>query len=77
MILFVLIFVFVCRRAVSILEGKTFAAEHNLLFVEASAKTAEGVQDAFLLTATNVWEKMAQGRVSYSRVDVSHRLSHT
>ncbi|KAM0826015.1 hypothetical protein ACQ4PT_069160 [Festuca glaucescens] len=34
-------------RAVSYEEGQNFAKKHNLLFVEASAKTAQNVEEAF------------------------------
>jgi Ras-related protein Rab-2A len=34
-----------CRRAVSYEEGAQFAEEHGLLFMEASAKTAQNVDE--------------------------------
>ena len=37
------------RRAVEKEEAETFAAEQGLVFMEVSAKTGEGVQEAFLL----------------------------
>lgn len=33
------------RRAVSIEEGEQFAKEHGLIFMEASAKTAQNVEE--------------------------------
>ncbi len=38
-----------CRRVISQEEGAAFAERHGLLFAETSAKTGEGVEDAFLL----------------------------
>ncbi len=39
------------RRKVSAEEGARFAAENNMIFIETSAKTAEGVEQAFIRTA--------------------------
>jgi hypothetical protein len=45
-------------------EGEEFAREHGLIFIEASAKTAEGVDAAFLQTAELVYEKMTTGKIA-------------
>ena len=39
------------RRAVSTEEGQQFANEHQLIFLETSAKTAANVEEAFINTA--------------------------
>lgn len=52
------------RRAVLKSEGEEFAREHGLIFIEASAKTAEGVDAAFLQTAELVYEKMTTGKIA-------------
>ena len=39
------------RRAVSAEEGQQFANEHQLIFLETSAKTAANVEEAFINTA--------------------------
>lgn len=52
----------IVRRAVLKSEGEEFARDHNLIFIEASAKTAEGVDAAFLQTAELVYEKMTVGK---------------
>ena len=36
------------RRQVSLEEGERFAKEHNLVFMETSAKTAYNVEESFL-----------------------------
>lgn len=38
-----------CRRVILQEDGAAFADRHGLLFAETSAKTGEGVEDAFLL----------------------------
>lgn len=49
------------RRAVSTEEGAAFAAEHGLVFMEASAKTAHNVEDAFIGTARAIHAKIESG----------------
>ena len=54
------------RRAVSVEEGEAFAKEHGLLFMEASAKTASNVEEAFILTATTIYGKIKAGVLDVS-----------
>eukprot|EP01108_Squamamoeba_japonica_P003494 TRINITY_DN2834_c0_g2_i3.p1 TRINITY_DN2834_c0_g2~~TRINITY_DN2834_c0_g2_i3.p1 ORF type:complete len:177 (-),score=55.27 TRINITY_DN2834_c0_g2_i3:72-602(-) len=49
------------RRAVSFEEGEKFAKEHGLMFLETSAKTAANVEEAFVQTARQIHEKIANG----------------
>lgn len=49
------------RRAVTTEEGAAFAAEHGLVFMETSAKTAHNVEDAFINTASNIYKKIEEG----------------
>jgi len=49
------------RRAVSAEEGQQFANEHQLIFLETSAKTAANVEEAFINTAKKIYEKIQQG----------------
>eukprot|EP01035_Chromulina_nebulosa_P025824 gene25823-33731_t len=51
----------VSKRVVQRAEAQAFADDNGLLYVEASAKSAEGVDDAFIRTAESVWEKQKQG----------------
>lgn len=63
------------RRAVLKSEGEEFAKEHGLIFIEASAKTADGVDPAFLQTAELVYEKMTSGKyLGNGDVSIAHRL---
>jgi hypothetical protein len=45
-------------------EAEAFAEENGLMYIEASAKSAAGVDDAFIMTATSVWEKLHNGKLS-------------
>ncbi|KAM3335899.1 hypothetical protein ACQJBY_030064 [Aegilops geniculata] len=45
-------------RAVSYEEGKRFAEDHGLLFMEASAKTAQNVVEGFIQTAGAIYQKI-------------------
>ncbi|KAE9452792.1 hypothetical protein C3L33_15304, partial [Rhododendron williamsianum] len=67
------------RRAVSTEEGEQFAKEHGLIFMEASAKTAQNVEEvmtdeaieyAFIKTAATIYKKIQDGVV-----DVSNEVS--
>eukprot|EP00268_Persea_americana_P004575 TRINITY_DN11467_c0_g1_i4.p1 TRINITY_DN11467_c0_g1~~TRINITY_DN11467_c0_g1_i4.p1 ORF type:complete len:101 (+),score=27.57 TRINITY_DN11467_c0_g1_i4:770-1072(+) len=49
------------RRAVSTEEGEQFAKEHGLIFMEASAKTAQNVEEAFISTAATIYKKIQEG----------------
>jgi Ras-related protein Rab-2A len=55
------------RRAVSTKEGELFAQEHGLVFMETSAKTASNVEQAFIKTADNIYEKIKDGQYDPSR----------
>lgn len=57
---------FVCsdlesRREVKKEEGEVFAREHGLIFMETSAKTAANVEEAFINTAKEIYEKIQEG----------------
>jgi hypothetical protein len=49
------------RRQVTEEEGKAFADEHGLIFLETSAKTADNVEQAFIDTATQIYGKIQKG----------------
>ena len=49
------------RRAVSFEEGRRFAEENDLIFLECSAKTAKNVEEAFCATASSIYENIKSG----------------
>lgn len=49
------------RREVRKEEGEAFAREHGLIFMETSAKTAANVEEAFINTAKEIYEKIQEG----------------
>jgi len=49
------------KRAVTREEGEQFAADHSLVFMETSAKTSANVEEAFIGTAKQIYEKIQQG----------------
>ena len=42
-------------------EGKKFAEENDLIFLETSAKTAKNVEEAFCSTASKIYENIQNG----------------
>uniref|UniRef100_A0A6B2LIL0 Uncharacterized protein n=1 Tax=Arcella intermedia TaxID=1963864 RepID=A0A6B2LIL0_9EUKA len=52
------------QRAVSYEEGKAFAEERNMQFLEASAKTSQNVEEAFRKSALVIYEKFKNGQIS-------------
>merc|ERR1712035_78151 len=50
------------RREVKREEGEAFVREHGLVFMETSAKTAAGVEEAFINTAREIYEKIKEGQ---------------
>jgi Ras-related protein Rab-2A len=49
------------RRQVPREVGEKFAREHDLLFLETSAKTNENVEEAFTRTAQEIYKKIQRG----------------
>lgn len=49
------------KRAVSFSEGEEFARENGLLFLEASAKTGDNVEETFVTGALNVLDRVNSG----------------
>ena len=56
------------KRQVSREEGEQFAAQHNLIFMETSAKTAHNVDHAFINTAKAIYQKIQSGQLDPSAV---------
>lgn len=49
------------RRVIQRPEAMAFATENGLEYIEASAKTADGVDEAFIGTAERIWDKIKNG----------------
>jgi len=49
------------RRQVSKEEGEKFAKDNGLIFLEASAKTAANVEEAFINTAQKIYDNIQSG----------------
>lgn len=60
------------RREVKEEEGKAFAREHGLVFIETSARTASNVEKAFIDTAKEIYEKIQEGVF-----DINNEVSNT
>ena len=56
-------------REVSKEEGAKFAEENNLMFLECSAKSGENVDQAFVVTATKIHEKILCGILDPQNTD--------
>jgi Ras-related protein Rab-2A len=65
------------KRQVSFEEGEKFAREHGLLFIEASAKTAANVEEAFIQTAKKIYEKIQKGQLDVSNETYGIKLGPT
>lgn len=55
------------KRQVSKEEGEKFAKENGLIFLETSAKTAANVEEAFINTATKIYENISVGGLDPSQ----------
>lgn len=64
------------RRVVATEEGQEFARENGLVFVEASAKSAEKVEEAFLRTAELVYQRQFSSDSDESKLDLGNRKSN-
>lgn len=60
------------KRAVSYSEGEAYANQHGLLFMEASAKLGDNVEEAFVRTAMQVLEHIRTG--AFVMEDESHGI---
>lgn len=58
-------------------EAQAFAAEHGITYIETSAKTAEGVDEAFLNTANRIWERLVAGGLVRSTTYLGDRVKIT
>eukprot|EP01062_Namystynia_karyoxenos_P059019 TRINITY_DN50449_c0_g1_i1.p2 TRINITY_DN50449_c0_g1~~TRINITY_DN50449_c0_g1_i1.p2 ORF type:complete len:210 (+),score=75.29 TRINITY_DN50449_c0_g1_i1:97-726(+) len=56
------------KRQVPKEEGEAFAKENGLVFMETSAKTSQGVDEAFVSTAKMIYEKIQAGQLDAGQV---------
>lgn len=65
------------QRDVTYEEAKDFAEENGLMFVEASAKTGEKVEEAFLETAKKIYQSIQDGKLDLNAAEsgVQHKPS--
>ncbi|KAG7157416.1 Ras-related protein Rab-14-like [Homarus americanus] len=63
------------QRDVTYEEAKQFAEENGLMFVEASAKTGENVEEAFLETAKKIYQNIQDGSLDLNAAEsgVQHK----
>jgi len=62
------------KRVVKYDEGAQFAKEHNLIFLETSAKTAANVEEAFVRTAQSIYENIQD--VRFFSLDLYHMTEY-
>ena len=63
------------QRDVTYEEARQFADENGLMFVEASAKTGDGVEEAFLETARKIYQNIQDGSLDLNAAEsgVQHK----
>ena len=63
------------QRDVTYEEAKQFADENGLMFIETSAKTGEGVEEAFLETARRIFSNIQDGSLDLNAAEsgVQHK----
>jgi hypothetical protein len=52
------------RRVIQRAEAQAFADENGMEYIETSAKSADGVDEAFMSTAERIWEKSKSGGIA-------------
>ncbi|XP_077292484.1 RAS oncogene family member Rab14 [Arctopsyche grandis] len=67
------------QRDVTYEEAKQFADDNGLMFVEASAKTGQNVEEAFLETAEKIYQSIQDGRLDLNAAEsgVQHKPDQT
>ncbi|KAF9603070.1 hypothetical protein IFM89_033795, partial [Coptis chinensis] len=64
------------RRAVTREEGEQFAKENGLIFMEASARTSQNVNEAFTRTAERILQNIHEGLLDISNESSGIKVGH-
>ena len=64
-------------RAVSVDEAKAFAEQHNLIYIETSAKTGANVDAAFINTAKEILSKIENAEYDLSNEQCGIKIGNT
>lgn len=56
--------------------GKQFAEENNMIFLETSAKTALNVEEAFVRTARNIYQKIKKNEIDPTNDSLGIKLGN-
>ena len=64
-------------RAVSIEEAQAFANQHNLIYVETSAKTGNNVDAAFVNTAKEIMQKIENAEYDLSNEQCGIKIGNS
>jgi len=62
------------KRAVTYEEGADFAKEHEMIFIETSAKSGQNINDAFIKILDKINEKIDKKLVQTKRLQDNHRI---
>ena len=54
------------RREISVEEARAFAEQHNIMYIETSARTGEGIETAFIASANATLSKIENSVIDIS-----------
>jgi Ras-related protein Rab-2A len=65
------------NRAISVEEAKAFADQHNLIYIETSAKTSNNVDVAFIDTAKEILSKIENAEYDLSNEQCGIKIGNS